>query len=145
MSKNLVIELKKPYFFEDEEYATIDLSGMENLTMQDAIEAQKNVVGTGEDSVILYAPEASQAFIDEIAAMAAKQPVEFFNGMPIGLSDKVRTAVQGMFSADGGKAFSLKNGDRVRVRQSKFAMGLVRLSKKSFCEILDYKMGGCEK
>ena len=48
-------------------------------------------------------------------------------------------------SADGGKAFSLKNGDRVRVRQSKFAMGLVRLSKKSFCEILDYKMGGCEK
>ena len=48
-------------------------------------------------------------------------------------------------SADGGKAFSLKNGDKVRVRQSKFAMGLVRLSKKSFCEILDYKMGGCEK
>ena len=85
MSKNLVIELKKPYLFEGEEYANIDLSGMENLTMQDAIEAQKNVVGTGEDSVILYAPEASQAFIDEIAAMAAKQPVEFFNGMPIGL------------------------------------------------------------
>ena len=48
-------------------------------------------------------------------------------------------------SADGGKACSLKNGDKVRVRQSKFAMGLVRLSKKSFCEILDYKMGGCEK
>ena len=65
MSKNLVIGLKKPYLFEDEEYAAIDLSGMENLTMQDAIEAQKNVVGTGEDSVILYAPEASQAFIDE--------------------------------------------------------------------------------
>lgn len=104
MSKNLVIGLKKPYLFEDEEYAAIDLSGMENLTMQDAIEAQKNVVGTGEDSVILYAPEASQAFIDEIAAMAAKQPVEFFNGMPIGLSDKVRTAVQGVFSADGNKA-----------------------------------------
>ena len=104
MSKNLVIELKKPYLFEGEEYANIDLSGMENLTMQDAIEAQKNVVGTGEDSVILYAPEASQAFIDEIAAMAAKQPVEFFNGMPIGLSDKVRTAVQGVFSADGNKA-----------------------------------------
>ena len=47
MSKNLVIGLKKPYLFEDEEYAAIDLSGMENLTMQDAIEAQKNVVGTG--------------------------------------------------------------------------------------------------
>ena len=43
-------------------------------------------------------------------------------------------------SADGGKAFSLKNGDRVRVRQSKYCTKLVRLSKKSFCEILDNKM-----
>ena len=44
-------------------------------------------------------------------------------------------------SVDGGKAFSLKNGDKVRVRQSKFVTKLVRLSKKSFCEILDSKMG----
>ena len=44
-------------------------------------------------------------------------------------------------SADGGKAFSLKNGDRVRVRQAKFDTKLVRLSKKSFCDILDSKMG----
>ena len=41
----------------------------------------------------------------------------------------------------GGKAFSLKNGDVVRTRQSKFVTKLVRLSKKSFCEILDSKMG----
>ena len=44
-------------------------------------------------------------------------------------------------SVDGGKAFSLKNGDVVRTRQSKFVTKLVRLSKKSFCEILDSKMG----
>ena len=44
-------------------------------------------------------------------------------------------------SVDGGKAFSLKNGDMVRTRQSKFVTKLVRLSKKSFCEILDSKMG----
>ena len=44
-------------------------------------------------------------------------------------------------SVDGGKAFSLKNGDKVRVRQSRFTTKLVRLSKKSFCEILDSKMG----
>ena len=43
-------------------------------------------------------------------------------------------------SADGGKAFSLKNGDQVRVCQSKYCTKLVRLSKKSFCEILDNKM-----
>ena len=104
MNKELVIEPKKPYLFEDEEYKTIDLSGLEELTMQDAIEAQKNVVGAGEDTVVIYAPEASQAFIDEMAALATKQPVEFFNGMGIGLSGKVRTAVQSVFSADGDKA-----------------------------------------
>ena len=39
-------------------------------------------------------------------------------------------------SVDGGKAFSL-----VRVSTSKYTTRLVRLSKKSFCEILDKKMG----
>ena len=34
-----MIELKKPYVFDDEEYKSIDLSGLENLTMQDAIDA----------------------------------------------------------------------------------------------------------
>ena len=45
-------------------------------------------------------------------------------------------------SVDGGKAFSLKNNDQVRVSTSKYTTKLVRLSKKSFCEILDKKMGG---
>lgn len=44
-------------------------------------------------------------------------------------------------SVDGGKAFSLKSGDKVRVSQSGYTTKLVRLSKKSFCEILDKKMG----
>ena len=44
-------------------------------------------------------------------------------------------------SVDGGKAFSLKNGDQVRVSTSKYTTKLVRLSKKSFCEILDKKIG----
>lgn len=44
-------------------------------------------------------------------------------------------------SVDGGKAFSLKNGDKVRVSRSRHTTKLVRLSKKSFCEILDKKFG----
>ena len=43
-------------------------------------------------------------------------------------------------SSDGGKAFSLKNDDVVQASLSKHTMKLVRLSKKSFCEILDKKM-----
>lgn len=44
-------------------------------------------------------------------------------------------------SVDGSKAFSLKNGDKVRVSLSRHTTKLVRLSKKSFCEILDKKFG----
>lgn len=43
-------------------------------------------------------------------------------------------------SSDGGKAFSLKNSDVVQIAQSKYTVKLVRLSKKSFCEILEKKM-----
>ena len=46
-------------------------------------------------------------------------------------------------SVDGGKAFSLKNDDQDAVSaRSKHTTRLVRLSKKSFCEILHKKMGG---
>ena len=41
-------------------------------------------------------------------------------------------------SVDGGKAFSL---NKVRVSKSRHTTKLVRLSKKSFCEILDKKFG----
>ena len=43
-------------------------------------------------------------------------------------------------SVDGGRAFSLRSGDSIEVRRSKFDTKLVRLSKRSFCEILQKKM-----
>ncbi len=43
-------------------------------------------------------------------------------------------------SVDGGRAFSLHNGDAVEVRRSKYETKLVRLSNKSFCDILQKKM-----
>lgn len=43
-------------------------------------------------------------------------------------------------SVDGGRAFSLKNGDAVEIKRSKFDTKLVRLSSKSFCDILLKKM-----
>ncbi len=52
-----------------------------------------------------------------------------------------RTGYKPVFlSADGGKAFSLKNGDAVEIRRSKYETKLVRLSDKSFCDILQKKM-----
>lgn len=43
-------------------------------------------------------------------------------------------------SVDGGRAFSLKNGDAVELRRSEYETKLVRLSQKSFCDILQKKM-----
>ena len=45
-----------------------------------------------------------------------------------------------LLSVDGGRAFSLRSGDSIEVRRSKFDTKLVRLSKRSFCEILQKKM-----
>ena len=45
-----------------------------------------------------------------------------------------------LLSVDGGRAFSLRSGDSIEVRRSKFDTKLVRLRKRSFCEILQKKM-----
>ena len=45
-----------------------------------------------------------------------------------------------LLSVDGGRAFSLRSGDCVEIRRSKYDTRLVRLSKRSFCEILQKKM-----
>ena len=45
-----------------------------------------------------------------------------------------------LLSVDGGRAFSLRSSDSIEVRRSKFDTKLVRLSKRSFCEILQKKM-----
>ena len=45
-------------------------------------------------------------------------------------------------SVDGGRAFSLRDGDEVRITSSRLDTKLVRLSEKSFCEIFEKKMLG---
>ncbi len=45
-------------------------------------------------------------------------------------------------SVDGGKAFVLKSGDRVRISRSRYETELLRLSDKSIYEILRTKMSG---
>lgn len=45
-----------------------------------------------------------------------------------------------LLSVDGGRAFSLHAGDKIIVSKSKYDTKLVRLSGRSFCEILQKKM-----
>lgn len=45
-----------------------------------------------------------------------------------------------VLSVDGGRPFSLKNGDQVLISRSRYETKLVRLRSRSFCEILQRKM-----
>ena len=40
-----IVELARPYVFEGKEYGEIDLTGLEKLTVQDAIDVQRQLFG----------------------------------------------------------------------------------------------------
>jgi hypothetical protein len=89
----LLVTLKNPYNFEGTDYTNIDLSGLEKLTVKDAVDAQNRLVRQGEMMAAMQA-ETSQAYLDEIAAVGAGMPIEFFQMLPYGECRKVRQAVQ---------------------------------------------------
>lgn len=79
------MKFKKPYRFEGQDYTEIDLSGLDNLTIQDAIQIQKDLMNQGETAAALVC-ETTAAFTREVAAKATGMPIEFFQLMPRGLS-----------------------------------------------------------
>lgn len=94
-----VITLKKPYTFEKKEYTEIDLSGLDKLTIQDAIDAQRKLFGERETASVVLC-ETTTAFAREIAAKATGLPVEFFKFAPRGLSKQIAATIQGHISVD---------------------------------------------
>lgn len=87
-----VIKLEKPYVFEGKEYAEIDLSGIEKLTVGDAVKAQSQLMDEGEVAAAMIT-ERTTAFARAIAAKATDYPIEFFKLMPRGVSKKTQRAV----------------------------------------------------
>ena len=75
-----VIDLGKPYKFEGTEYTSIDLSGLDKLTVKDAIDAQRQLFNERE--------------------VAAELPIEFFKLMPRGASRKVAGVVRNYMNVD---------------------------------------------
>lgn len=88
-----LIELARPYKFDDKEYTEIDLSGLDDLTIKDAVLIIKKLYNEGEMAVMVT-PETATAYTDALAAAATKLPIEFFQLLPIGASKKVRQTVQ---------------------------------------------------
>lgn len=74
-----LVKFRKPYQFEGQEYMEIDLSGLESLTTQDLVEADKVFVQTGNVAAM---NEMSVGYSCIVAAKATGKPIEFFSRMP---------------------------------------------------------------
>ena len=94
-----LVKLAHPYRFDDKEYTEINLSGLDGLTIEDAIIAAKNLYNAGETAAMIT-PETATAYTDALAAKATELPIEFFQLLPIGASKKVRQMVQATLSGN---------------------------------------------
>ena len=92
-----VVTFGKPYTFEHKTYESIDLSGLDNLTAEDMIAADKYLTGNGNFSPM---PEMSLEYAVYIASVATGLPVEFFRHLPPKDAIKVKNRVTSFFYAE---------------------------------------------
>ncbi|GHV50428.1 hypothetical protein FACS1894216_02610 [Synergistales bacterium] len=93
----MLIKFKKPVKFEGEEYSEVDLD-LDALTGNDLEKAQEILTAARKGGAGL--PEFSKAYLSQVAALAAKKPVEFFRALPCYEYVRVTLAVQN-FLLDG--------------------------------------------
>ena len=89
-----LIKFRKPFLFEDETYTEIDLSGLEDLSARDMIQAQRTMERSGSINVL---PEMSLEYACIFASKATKMPVEFFQALPPKEAIKVKNKVTNFF------------------------------------------------
>lgn len=89
-----LIKFRKPFIFEDETYKEIDLSGLEDLSARDMIQAQRMMERSGSINVL---PEMSLEYACIFASKATKIPVEFFQALPPKEAIKVKNKVTNFF------------------------------------------------
>lgn len=89
-----VIKFKKPYNFEGEIFNEIDLSGLEDMSARDMIQAQRIMEKSGSINVL---PEMSLEYACIFASRATGYPVEFFQGLPSKEAIKLKNKVTNFF------------------------------------------------
>ena len=88
------VRFHKPYLFEGNHYAGIDLKAIEDLTAKDMCEAEKYLSKKGTISPL---PEMTMEYIGFIANRATGQPIEFFMQLPPKDATKVKNKVTSFF------------------------------------------------
>lgn len=88
------VKFKKPFVWEDETYEGVDLSGMEDLSARDMIQAQRVMEKSGSINIL---PEMSLEYACIFASKAAKMPVEFFQALPPKEAVKIKNRVTNFF------------------------------------------------
>ena len=91
---DLLVKLTRTYNFEGTEISEVDLSGMDNLTENDMIRANKVLQNSG---TITAVPETNLEYAMIIAASATGTPVEFFKGLKSRDAIKIKTKVTNFF------------------------------------------------
>lgn len=94
-----IVKLTKPYLFEGAEYSEIDLTGLEKLTIQDAIDTQRQLFGEQEMAASVLC-ETTTAFARMMATKASGMPIEFFKLMPRGAFKLVAAEVRRYLNVD---------------------------------------------
>lgn len=94
-----VIVLNTPYLFEGTEYTEIDLSKLKELTIQDAVDAQRELFNEQEVAASVLC-ETTTAFARKLAVRATGLPIEFFQLAPRRVSKLVTVSVHAHIRAD---------------------------------------------
>ena len=93
-SKEAVIKLSRTYDFEGEKIKEIDMSGLEEITANDMIKANKVLNNNGTVTVL---PETNLEYTLIIAASASGLPIEFFKILVPKDAMKVKNRVTSFF------------------------------------------------
>ncbi len=86
--------LSKPYTFECENYEEIDLSGLDDLTTDDLLKAERLYHNSGGSSIN---PETTALYSMILAHMTSKLPIEFFGNLPAKETMKIKKEVFNFF------------------------------------------------
>lgn len=98
--QKIIVEFSKPYVFEGTEYHEIDMTNLDKMTIQDAIDTQRQLFGEQEVAAAVLC-ETTTAFARNIAAKASGLPIEFFKMLPRGAMKRIAAEVRNYLNADG--------------------------------------------